>query len=145
MGNFSVIFDMKGCENMNTIGDRFKQIRLDKKLNQNQFGEILGVSNTAISKLEKGERNFTEQMKMIIYSKLNVNNEFLENGTGDMYRVLDRDEELAAWSGTVVSPEMDGSYMKKFVHMLSRLSTDEWKVLEHMSQMMNEENEKAEH
>lgn len=123
----------------NTMGERLKSIRLDKKMSQSELGDILGVGNTAISKLEKGERNFTSQMKKLIYSKLSVNEEFLENGTGSMYKTLNRDEEIAAWAGTVLSPDMDDNYMRKFAHVLSRLTKEDWEVLKRMSEMMCEE------
>ena len=67
-------------------------------LNQTAFGERIGVTATAISKLEKGERNITEQMVLAICREFNVNEEWLRSGEGSeaaMF-VLHNDKEIAA-------------------------------------------------
>ena len=43
-------------------GERIKELRKALNLTLEKFGERLGVGKTAISKLEKGERNLTDQM-----------------------------------------------------------------------------------
>lgn len=76
-----------GGEFMDTssIGARIKAIRLEKKLNQENFGKRLGVGKTAISKLEKNERNLTEQMGKLIMNEFNVSYAYLMEGKGDMF------------------------------------------------------------
>ena len=39
---------------MELIGERIKQLRLQKKMTQSQLGELIGVKRAQISKLEKG-------------------------------------------------------------------------------------------
>jgi len=63
-----------------TMKDRLILLRKMLKLNQSDFGKKLGVTNTAISKLEKGERNFTDQMIKSICREYNVSEEWLRNG-----------------------------------------------------------------
>ena len=38
------------------FSDSIRQLRLQHKLNQTQLGEIAGISQFAVSKIEKGER-----------------------------------------------------------------------------------------
>ena len=45
-----------------TQGERIKDVRNSLGLTLEKFGEKLGVTKTAISRLEKGERSLTEQM-----------------------------------------------------------------------------------
>ena len=45
-----------------TTGERVKEIRKTLNLTLEKFGEKLGVGKTAISKIEKDERNLTDQM-----------------------------------------------------------------------------------
>ena len=45
-----------------TQGERVKEIRKALGLTFEKFGEPLGVGKTAISNIEKGNRNLTEQM-----------------------------------------------------------------------------------
>lgn len=77
----------KGGENMainNDVNERIRHLRKDcLKLNQEDFAKVLGVTNTAISKLEKGERNLTEQMAKSICREFKVNYYWLTEGIGD--------------------------------------------------------------
>lgn len=68
-----------------TQGERVKEIRKSLGLTLEKFGEKLGVGKTAISKIEKGERNLTEQMTISICREYNVNYDFLTYGDGEMF------------------------------------------------------------
>lgn len=68
-----------------TQGERVKTIRKSLDLTLEKFGEKLGVGKTAISKIEKGERNLTEQMAKSICREYNVNYDFLTYGDGEMF------------------------------------------------------------
>lgn len=68
-----------------TQGERVKEIRKSLDLTLEKFGEKLGVGKTAISKIEKGERNLTEQMTISICREYNVNYDFLTYGDGEMF------------------------------------------------------------
>lgn len=63
---------------------RLKEVRKSEKVNlsQREFGRRLGVQDTAISKLESGERNLTDQMILAICREFNVNEEWLRTGEG---------------------------------------------------------------
>lgn len=127
---------MKGGDNLN---ERLKLLRKELKLSQEDFGKRVGVSNTAISKLEKAERNVTDQMILSVCREFNVNEEWLRTGAGEMFILLDKEDELTAWFGSLVNPNNDNEFMKKFVHMLSKLDVTDWKVLEKMALLMVEE------
>lgn len=64
---------------------RLKSVRKALALNQERFGTRLGVSNTAISKLESGENGITEQMIKSICREFNVNEQWFRTGTGEMF------------------------------------------------------------
>ena len=65
-----------------TIGDRIRKIRKDNNLSQNDFGKILGVTQTHISKIEKNQDNPSLTLIKFICAKYNVNEEWLINGVG---------------------------------------------------------------
>lgn len=54
-------------------------------MTQESFGQKLGVRKTAISKIENGENNLTEQMIKLIYTEFNVNDNWLRTGQGAMF------------------------------------------------------------
>lgn len=56
-----------------TQGERIKKIRNSLDLTLEKFGERLGVTKVAISNIEKGNRNLTEQMTLSICREFRVN------------------------------------------------------------------------
>lgn len=78
------------------MNERLKQIRKHYKLTLDEFGKRLGVTKTAISRLEKGERNITEQMFLSICREFNANAEWLRTGEGEMFLNFSENDELAA-------------------------------------------------
>ena len=68
------------------MNQRVKELRKHLQMNQAEFGERLGVTPTAISKIEIGERKLTVQMAKSICNEFNVNPDWLYNGTGEMLR-----------------------------------------------------------
>lgn len=67
------------------MNERIKQVRKFLKLNQDEFGKRLGVTATAISKIENSERGLTEQMILSVCRVFNVNEDWLRNGIGEMF------------------------------------------------------------
>lgn len=133
---------IKFAKGGDSLNERLKFLRKELNLSQEDFGKKVGVSNTAISKLEKAERNVTDQMILSICREFNVNEEWLRNGTGDMFIQLDREDEITAWLGSLANPNNDNEFIKKFIHMLSKLDVPDWKVLEKMALLMVEEHKK---
>jgi Predicted transcriptional regulators len=75
------------------MNERLKHLRNELKLNQKEFGKKVGVSNTAISKLEKAERNITEQMIISICREFNVNEQWLRYGKGPVFLDLPQEDQ----------------------------------------------------
>ena len=63
-----------------TVNERVKVIRNTEKLTMESFGEKLGVGRTAISNIENGKRNVTDQMIKSICREFNYCEEWLRNG-----------------------------------------------------------------
>lgn len=68
-----------------TQGERVKEIRKEFDLTLEKFGEKLGVTKVAISNIEKGNRNLTDQMAKSICREYNVNYDYLMYGEGEMF------------------------------------------------------------
>ena len=83
-----------------TQGERIKEARKYLGLTLEKFGEKLGVGKTAISKLEKGERNLTDQMVKSICREFSISEEWLRTGSGNM-RIPLEDEAAVAVSDLV--------------------------------------------
>lgn len=74
-----------------TQGERIKDVRNSLGLTLEKFGEKLGVTKTAISRLEKGERSLTEQMTKSICREFSVDYMWLTTGDGEMFVESDDD------------------------------------------------------
>ncbi|HBF65889.1 MAG TPA: XRE family transcriptional regulator [Clostridium sp.] len=71
------------------MNSRLKELRKSLNLTQKQFGDVLGITNSAISDIEKGKASLTDRNISLICEKLNVNEEWLRYGKGDIYRFDD--------------------------------------------------------
>ncbi len=74
-----------------TQGERIKEIRKSLDLTLEKFGEKIGVTKTAISRIEKGERGCTEQMTKAICREYGVDYIWLTKGEGEMFIETDDD------------------------------------------------------
>lgn len=74
-----------------TQGERIKDVRNSLGLTLEKFGEKLGVTKTAISRLEKGERSLTERMTKSICREFSVDYMWLTTGEGEMFVESDDD------------------------------------------------------
>ncbi len=74
-----------------TQGERIKDVRNSLGLTLEKFGEKLGVTKTAISRIEKGERSLTEQMTKSICREFSVDYMWLTTGDGEMFVESDDD------------------------------------------------------
>lgn len=68
-----------------TINDRVKSVRLSLKMNQTQFGEIFGITQSGVSAIEKNIRNVSERNIRILCDRLCVNEEYLRDGKEPMF------------------------------------------------------------
>ena len=71
-----------------TQGERVKEIRKTLNLTLEKFSEKLGVGKTAISNIERGSRNLTDQMTRAICREYNVNYDWLVSEEGEMFTDL---------------------------------------------------------
>ena len=77
---------------MNLLNKRVKELRAALKLSAEKFGSRVGVTRSAISRIENGVVNVTEQMILAICREFNVNEEWLRSGKGDMFLTFTEDE-----------------------------------------------------
>lgn len=77
--------------------ERLKQARIALRLSQRNFGSRIGVTDAAISKLESGFNNLTEQMILSICREFGINENWLRTGEGEMLNET-RDDFLRSLS-----------------------------------------------
>lgn len=71
-----------------TVGDRVKAIREDAGMTTRDFGSRIGISGSAVSRLESGVNTPSERTLKVICSEFKVNYPWLKDGIGDQYSGL---------------------------------------------------------
>lgn len=102
-----------------TQGNRVRELRKSLDLTLEKFGKKLGVGKTAISNIENETRNLTEQMLLAICREFNVNEEWLRDGSGDMFRAEEENSIVAR--ATMLLGEKDPLF-EAFIDTYSKLT-----------------------
>lgn len=111
-----------------SFADRIKQLRHILGLTQQKFAERLGVKRNTVGQWECGINALTDQVITSICREFNVNEEWLRNGTGEMFK-SDRDTAIVRLENLLAS-EPDDSFKHHFINKLADLSPSEWNNLE---------------
>jgi len=112
------------------VNNRLKELR--KKhlhLTQSEFGKKIGLTDVAISRYEKGERNITQQVFVSICREFNVNEEWLRTGKGEMFNKANKENEISKWVDSVLK-DRPNNFKKRLLTVLSTLRENEWIFLE---------------
>ena len=111
-----------------TQGERIKEIRKSLNLTLEKFGEKIGVTKTAISRIEKGERGCTEQMTKAICREFGVDYIFLTTGEGEMF--VDSDDDFMEKIDRIMAGESD--IRKNAIKALVNASTEDIEALDRL-------------
>ena len=65
--------------------NRIEELRISLNKTQDELGEELGVTGTAVCAWEKGRRSISESKIKLICAKYNVNRAWLVEGVGNMF------------------------------------------------------------
>ena len=122
-------------------GERIKKLRETLGLTLESFGEKVGVTRGAISNLEKGNRNLTEQMTKAICREFGVDYIWLTTGEGEMFPKPDTDP-LWGMLGQVLKEEKS-SFRRQLITALCQLEPDELAAIEKVIDKFLAEREKA--
>lgn len=70
------------------MNKRIKALRKTLHLTQAAFGERIGLKGNTITNYETGSRNASESVIISICREFNVNEDWLRNGTGEMFNPI---------------------------------------------------------
>lgn len=111
-----------------TQGERIKETRKSLNLTIEKFGEKIGVTKTAISRIEKGERGCTEQMTKAICREFGVDYIWLTTGEGEMF--VDSDDDFIEKIDRIMAGESD--IRKNAIKALVNASTEDIEALDRL-------------
>lgn len=112
------------------MNERIKQIRKSKGMTLADFGKIIGIQSSGVSKMEKGVTSVTNQTINTIVREFGVNEEWLRTGKGEMFIQRDNAEELVSLVAKVVTT--DNQFVINTLKEMCKLSPDCWDEIEKM-------------
>lgn len=114
------------------MNQRVKELRKSLGMTLREFGKRLGVSDAAISRIEKGERNLTEQMTLSICREFNINEKWLRTGNGEMRKLSG--DKLSFYLGQINAG--DDEFIKDIIEVYMELDTTSKKALKEVADRM---------
>lgn len=111
-----------------TQGERIKEVRTSLGLTLEKFGDRVGVTKVAISNIEKGNRNLTEQMTKSICREFGVDYIWLTTGDGNMF--VESDDDFLERIDRIMAGENDDR--KAMIKALLYASDDDITVVNNM-------------
>lgn len=111
------------------MNDRIKELRRALGLNQTKFGARIGIKQGTVAGYENGTRVPLDTVIVSICREFNVNETWLRTGEGEMFRPVDRREEMARFWEEVSGAPLDDIRVR-LVDVLSRLTREDWDFIE---------------
>ncbi len=112
-----------------TENDRIKFLRKELNLTLVEFSSKLGITHAALSNIENGKRNVTEQIRRAICREFNIDPIWLTTGEGDKY--IDQSVELIATLDKLLHNESE--FARNLFKIFAQYSLEDWKDLERIA------------
>lgn len=113
------------------MNDRIKKLRQALSLSQEEFGKRLGVTRGAITNIELNKVEPKPLFVNLICREFNASENWIRTGEGEMFVEKTESEELSEFFGDLLKDEPD--FRHRLISALSRVTLDEWKVLEKLA------------
>lgn len=97
------------------INERIKEVRKALDLTQLEFGNRIGIKRNSVALIENG-RNTSDQTLFAICREFHVNEEWLRNGSGEMF-VKDSEDELKVLTEKYSLTSADRVLIEKYVSL----------------------------
>lgn len=76
------------------MNNRVKELRKSLGLTQNEFADKINMSRSNFGSIETGRVNLTDRVINDICKAFSVNKSWLTSGEGEMYEIIDSDEQF---------------------------------------------------
>lgn len=110
------------------MNERIKSLRKNLGITQQEFADRIKVKRNTVATYEMGRSMPSDAAISLICREFNVNEAWLRTGEGDMFKPVNRDQEIADFMADILKGEPD--FRTKLISVMARLSADEWAMLE---------------
>lgn len=117
-----------------TINERIKILRKSEKLNKDgkmtaeRFAQILGMARSAISSVETGINNVSNQLFTAICREFDVNPEWLRDGVGPMFKEPAENELIESFIRRILTDEPEGVKVR-FIAAVAKFDDRDWETV----------------
>lgn len=115
--------------------ERLKKTRVTLGIKQADFAKELTISQGHASDIENGRKSVSDRIVEIVVLKFGINEEWLRNGTGEMFVPKTRSETIAKFAGNLMKEE-DSSFKRRLIEALAELDESEWEMLEKLAESL---------
>lgn len=105
---------------------RIQAARKAKGLTLKQLGDIIGISESAVSNIERGRNKPSGSTLILLCEKLGINREWLETGEGEMFAPTTEQAETAK----LIESISDSPAMRSLLATWAQLSDENKAVFE---------------
>lgn len=123
-----------------TENERIKAVRQALGITQDEFCEKLGIGRSALSQIEVGRTNASEQTIMLICREYRVREEWLRFEQGEMFIKQDTASLLGQFFGEIANDD-DGSIRKRLIIALAKLEPKDWAAIADMAERITKDPE----
>lgn len=106
-------------------------------MTQKDLGDILGITNGAVSDIERGKAILTDRNISLICEKLNINKEWLKSGSGNMFSPALPEDEFSKILSEI--EESDDAFIKNFLKIYWQLDDTGKKVIKAFAKSLSEQ------
>lgn len=108
---------------------RIALARKERKFTQDDLAEATGLTKNFISLIETGKREPSERTIKDICRILNLSEDWLRYGKGEMFLPKTMEQELIDFTADLLIGENE-SFKKRLISALAKLSEEQWDLLE---------------
>ncbi|SES69481.1 helix-turn-helix domain-containing protein [[Clostridium] polysaccharolyticum] len=125
------------------MNERIKSLRKVLDLTQTKFAQRIGSTQNTLANYELGRRNPSSSVINNICKEFNVNEDWLREGKGEMFKTLTPDQELADFVGELFSDDCEPK-KKEFFRAMAKLPDEFFIQMMKAFEEVQEEKEKRE-
>lgn len=128
-----------------SVGSRIKELRNSLDLTQQKFADRLGIQRGIIGKYEVDVSAPSDAVISLICREFNVRESWLRDGTGEMFEIKPRAEELGELVRKLLADRPE-SFRSRLITSLLRFepNSPEWQILENIYNSIAAEKESRE-
>lgn len=124
------------------INKRIALARKERNIKQEDLAKECGLTKNFISLIETGKRKPADRTIKDICRVLDVNEEWLRTGKGEMFVELSRKDKIIIWASEAMSGESE-EFKNRFIDVLDALDTDDWEAIAELAENLAKRKKKG--